>query len=142
MPLIDDKLKEKLTAQERKLRFEEFVKEQKAAGKKGMRLACLQTQGHRDFYGTATFGRGLYQSKWIFQEGDNPKVLLYPKKKEAEDYAKELQKLLKDNGYPGSRAWVQEVVLRTIKTHPYSALVMPEEVYSPDERYIICMKVK
>ena len=59
MPLIDDKLKEKLVAQERKLSFEDFVKEQKASGKKGMKLACLQTHGHRDFYGTATFGRGL-----------------------------------------------------------------------------------
>ena len=45
MPLIDDKLKEKLVAEERKLRFEEFVKEQKAANHKGFKLACLQTQG-------------------------------------------------------------------------------------------------
>ena len=118
MPLIDDKLKEKLVAQERKMRFEEFVKEQKAANHKGFKLACLQTHGHRDFYGTATFGRGLYESKWIFQG--------IPRK----------------NGYPGSKVWVQEVVLRTIKTHPYSALIMPVEVYAPDERYIICMKVK
>ena len=58
------------------------------------------------------------------------------------DYAKELQKILKDNGYPGSKVWVQEIVLRTIKPHPYSALIMPTEVYSSDERYIICMKVK
>lgn len=142
MPLIDDKLKEKLVAQERKLRFEEYVKEQKAAGKKGMKLACLQTQGHRDFYDAATFGRGLYESKWILQEGDNPKVMLYPKRKEAEEYAKELQGILRKNGYPGSKVWVQEVVLRTIKPHPYSALIMPVEVYASDERYIICMKVK
>lgn len=142
MPLIDDKLKETLVAQERKLRFEEFIKEQKAAKHKGYKLACLQTHGHRDFYGTATFGRGLYDSKWIFQEGDNPKVLQYAKRKEAEDYAKELHKLLKENGYPGSKVWVQEIVLRTIKNHPYSALIMPTEVYSSDERYIICMRVK
>ena len=142
MPLIDDKLKEKLVAQERKLRFEEFVKEQKAAKHKGYKLACLQTHGHRDFYGTATFGRGLYDSKWIFQEGDTPKVLQYAKKKDAEDYAKDLQGILRKNGYPGSKVWVQEIVLRTIKTHPYSALIMPTEVYSADERYIICMRVK
>ena len=61
---------------------------------------------------------------------------------EAEDYAKDLQDILRKNGYPGSKVWVQEVVLRTIKTHPYSALIMPTEVYAPDERYIICMKVK
>ena len=142
MPLIDDKLKEKLVAQERKLSFEDFVKEQKASGKKGMKLACLQTHGHRDFYGTATFGRGLYQGRWIIQESDNPKVLLYDNQKDAKDYAKELQKLLRSNGYPGSKAWAQEIAIRTIKTHPYSGLVMPVDVYAPEVRYIICMKVK
>ena len=142
MPLIDEELEKKLVKEERKLRFGEFVKEQKAANSKGMKLACLQTHGHRDFYGAATFGRGLHEGKWIFQEGDNPKVLLYPKRKDAEKYAKELQEILRKNGYPCGKVWVQEVALRTIKPHPYSALVMPTESFSNDERYIICMKVR
>ena len=142
MGLIDKELQRKHVMEERLLRFGEFVKEQKAKKSKGMAKACLQSEGYRDFYGKVVFGFGMHRSLWILPEADNPKVLLYAKYDEAKEYAAKLQKLLRDNGYPFSKAWAEQVVVRSSQKHPYSQLVLPTDSYEKEDRFIIRMRVK
>ena len=142
MGLIDKELQLKHVKEERLLRFTEFVKEQKAKKSPGMARACLHSEGHRDFYGKVVFGTGMHNSMWILPDKENPKVLLYEKQSDARDYAKTLQKVLRDNGYPFSQAWAEPVAVRSVKEHPYSKAILPTVTYESDSRYIIQMVVK
>lgn len=142
MGLIDKELQLKHVKEERLLCFEEFVKGQKAKNSPGMARACLHSEGHRDFYDKVVFATGMHENLWIFSCSDNPKVLLYEKLADAKAYAKTLQKTLRDNGYPFSKAWAEPVAVRTITEHPYSKAVLPTITYESAPRYIIQMVVK
>ena len=142
MGLIDKELLRKHAAEERLLRFTEFVKEQKAKKSPGMARACLQSEGYRDFYGKVVFGTGMYHSLWVISEADNPKALFFPKRSDAKEYAKKLQKILRDNGYPFSKAWAEQVAVFTSKAHPYSGVILPTVTYEPEDRFIILMRIK
>jgi len=142
MPVIDEELEKTHAKEERKRRFVEFVKEQKAAGKKGMENGCLQTEGYRDFFGQAEFTGGRMFGHWILPADKNGKALLFKEEKAAKAYAKDLEKALKDNGYPKSKAWAEQVTVRNKKAHPYSILRAPTYTFETEERYLIRMKVK
>ena len=142
MGLIDKELQQTHVKEERLMRFTEFVREQKAKKSPGMAKACLQSEGYRDFYGKVVFGTGMHNSLWILPGGDNPKALLYTKRADAEGYAKTLQKILRDNGYPFSRAWAEQVAVSSSKPHPFSKVIPPTVTYEKEERYIIQMIVK
>ena len=142
MGLIDKEIQRKHVVEERLLRFTEFVKEQKEKKSKGMAQACLHSEGYRDFYGKVVFEFGMHRSLWILPAKDNSKVLIYTKQSEAKEYAKKLQKILRDNGYPFSKAWVEPVAVLTSKDHPYSKLVLPTLTYESEDRYIILMRVR
>ena len=139
MGLIDRELQRKHATEERLLHFTEFVKEQKVKNSRGMPRACLQSEGYRDFYGKVVFGTGMRRSLWILPQDENPKVLLFTEKAEAKEYAKKLQKILRDNGYPFSKAKVEQVAVRSSKAHPYSGFVLPTVSYT--ERFIIMMRI-
>ena len=104
MGLVDRELQRKHATEERLLRFTEFVREQKVKNSKGMPRACLQSEGYRDFYGKVVFEIGMHRSLWILSMKENPKVLLFSEKVEAKEYAQKLQKILRQNGYPYSKA--------------------------------------
>ena len=142
MGLIDKELQLKHVKEERLLRFTEFVKEQKAKKSPGMARACLHSEGHRDFYGKVVFGTGMHNSLWILPASENPKALLYEKQSDAKSYAKTLQKVLRDNGYPFSKAWAEPVAVLSSKEHPYSKAVLPTITYESAPRYIIQMTVR
>lgn len=142
LTVMDKELEQPHVKEERKLRFEEFVKTQKADGSPGMARACLQSIGYRDSYGPVTFATGMHKGLWILPAGDNPKALLYTKRADAESYAKDLQKILRSNGYPFSKAWVEQVAVLSLKAHPYSKLIAPTESYETADRFLICMRVK
>ena len=84
----------------------------------------------------------MHNSLWILPGGDNPKALLYTKRADAVAYAKTLQKILRDNGYPFSRAWAEQVAVSSSKPHPFSKVIPPTVTYEKEERYIIQMIVK
>ena len=140
MGLIDKELQQKHAAEERVLNFTRFVKAQKAKNSRGMISACLMSEGYRDYYGEVVFGFGMYRSLWILPTDKNPKVLIFADRKEAKEYAKKLQKILRDNGFPFSKAWVEPVAVSSSKPHPYSGFILPTVSY--EERFIIRMKVK
>ncbi len=142
MGLIDKELEQKHVKEERLMRFTEFVKEQKAKKSPGMDRACLHSEGYRDFYGKVVFDVGMHNSLWVLPAGSNGKVLLYEKRSDAKAYAKTLQKILRDNGYPASRAWAEPVAVSSTKEHPYSKLALPTVTYEEKERYIIQMYIK
>lgn len=142
MGLIDKELQRKHATEERLLHFTEFVKEEKEKNSRGMRRACLMSEGYRDFYGEVVFGFGMHKSLWVLPVKENPKVLIFSKRIEAKEYAKKLQKILRDNGYPFSKAWPEQVAVRNSKDHPYSKLILPSLSYEPEERFIILMKVR
>ena len=142
MAVIDKELQRKHATEERLLRFKEFVKEQKEKKSKGMSQAGLQSEGYRDFYGEVVFGVGMHRSLWILPDKENPKVLLFTKRKDAREYAKKVQKILRDNGYPFSKAWAEQVAVRSSKAHPYSGLILPSDSYESDDRFMILMRVK
>ncbi len=139
MGLIDKELQRKHAAEERLLRFAEFVKEQKSKNSKGMSRACLQSEGYRDFYGEVVFGVGMHRSLWILPAKENPKALLFAKRSDAKEYAKKLQKILRENGYPFSKAWAEQVAVRTCKPHPYSGFAHPTVTY--EEQFMILMHI-
>ena len=140
MGLIDRELQSKHATEERLLHFTEFVKEQKGKNSKGISRACLHSEGYRDYYGNVVFGAGMHRSLWILPLEDNPKVLLFSEKNEAKEYAEKLQKILRANGYPFSKAKVEPVAARISKPHPYSGFVRPTISY--DEKFIIMMKIR
>lgn len=142
MPVIDEELEKVHTKEERKLRFGEFVAAQKAAGKPGEDNACLQTEGFRDFYGKAIFARGMHSEHWILPADQNGKALLFKDKKKAAAYAKELQTILREKGYPASRAWAEQVSVRTTTPYPYSKLRAPKVSFEAEERFLIRMRVR
>ena len=142
MAVIDKELQRKHATEERLLRFAEFVKEQKAKNGSGMNRACLQSEGYRDFYGEVVFGVGMHRSLWILPDKENPKVLLFTKLKDAKEYAKKVQKILRDNGYPSSKTWIEQVAVRSSKAHPYSGLILPSDSYESEDRFIILMRVR
>ena len=142
MPLIDKELQQKHVKEERLMRFTEFVKEQKAKKSPGMDRACLQSEGYRDFYGKVVFGFGMHNSLWILPGGENSKALLFAKRADAEDYAKTLQKILRSNGYPFSRAWAEQVAVSSTTNHPYSKVILPTVTYEKEDRFIIQMVIK
>ena len=142
MGLIDKELQLKHVKEERLLRFTEFVREQKTKNSPGMARACLHSEGHRDFYGKVVFGTGMHGSLWILPDKENAKVLLYEKKADAVAYAKTLQKVLRDNGYPFSKAWAEPVAVQSTKDHPYSKAILPDITYESAPRYIIQMIVR
>ena len=119
--LIDKELKQKHAAEERLLRFAEFVREQKAKGSPGISRACLLSEGYRDFYGQVVFAYGMHRSLWILPAGENPKVLLFSKQEEAR---------------------AEQVAVRTSKNHPYSRLFLPTHSFEPEDRFIILMRIK
>ena len=140
--LLDEEQKKPHAAEERLMRFGEFVKEQKAKKSPGMPMACLQSEGYRDFYGKLVYGVGMHRHMWLFSPSDNSKAVLYKERKEAAEYAKKLQKSLRDNGYPASRAWAEQVAVFKSEKHPYSGLIRPTVTIESEERYIIQMIVK
>lgn len=142
MGTIDKEMKQTHATEERLLRFKEFVKEQKDKKSPGMPLACLHSEGYRDFYGKVVYASGMHHHKWLFSQGDNPKVVVFEDRKEAEEYAKKLQKILRENGYPFSRARAEQVAVFKSEKHPYSGLVLPTVTIESEERYIIQMVVK
>ena len=107
-----------------------------------MARACLLSEGYRDFYGQVVFGFGMHRSLWILPAGDNPKALLFSKRDEARAYAQKLQKILRDNGYPFSKAWAEQVAVCSTKAHPYSGLILPTCSYEPEDRFLILMRIK
>ena len=141
MAVIDKEIKRKHASEERLLCFKEFVKEQKGKGSKGMNRACLQSEGYRDFYGEVVFGVGMLKSLWILPTEKNPKVLIFDKQSDAKEYAQKIQKILRENGYPFSKAWHEPVAVRTSKDHPYSKLVTTTS-YESENRFIIMMRVR
>jgi hypothetical protein len=140
MGLIDEELQRKHAIEERLLNFARFVMAQKAKNSRGMGKAALMSEGYRDFYGEVTFGLGMYRSLWILPTDKNPKVLIFADRKEAKEHAKKLQKILRGNGYPFSKAWVEPVAVRSSKPHPYSGFILPTISY--EEKFIIRMKVR
>lgn len=142
MAVIDKEMKEKHASEERILRFGEFVKEQKEKKSPGMAMACLQSEGYRDFYGKLTYGGGMHRHMWLFSTSDNGKAVIFEDRKEAAEYAKKLEKLLRDNGYPSSRAWAEQVAIYKTEKHPYSGFVMPTVTIESTDKYIIQMVVK
>ena len=139
---MDKELKLPHVQQERLLRFEAFVKEQKQKKSPGMPLACLQNEGYRDFYGKLTYGSGMHRHMWIFPQADNPKAVLFANRKEAVEYAKKLEKILRDNGYPFSRARAEQVAVCKSEKHPYSGFILPTVTFESADRFIIQMVVK
>lgn len=142
MGLIDKELQRKHAAEERLLRFAEFVKGEKAKNSRGMARACLHSEGYRDFYGEVVFGVGMHKSLWILPMEKNPKVLIFTKRDEVREYAQKIQKILRENGYPFSKAWSEPVAVRNSMEHPYSKLVLPTISYESEDRFIIMMKVR
>ena len=142
MGLIDPEMKQKHAQEERLLRFGEFVKAQKEQKSPGMAQACLQSEGYRDFYGKLVFGTGMHRHMWIISLADNPKAVLFDNKKEAVDYAKKLEKLLRSNGYPFSKARAEQVAIYKSERHPYSGFILPTITYESADRFIIRMTVK
>ena len=142
MGVMDKELQRKHATEERLLRFKEFVKEQKAKNSKGMARACLQSEGYRDFYGEVSFGFGMHKSLWILPTKENPKALIFTKRDEVKEYAKKIQKILRENGYPFSKAWAEPVAVRNSKDHPYSKWISPTISYESEDRFIIMMKVR
>ena len=142
MGLIDKELQRKHATEERLLRFKEFVKAEKAKNSKGMHRACLMSEGYRDYYGEVVFGFGMHKSLWVLPMNKNPRALIFTKRAEAKEYAKKLQKILRDNGYPFSKAWPEQVAVRNEKAHPYSKLILPSLSYESEDRFIIMMKVR
>ena len=140
MGVIDEELQRKHATEERLLNFTRFVMAQKAKNSGSMIQAALMSEGYRDFYGEVTFGLGLHRSLWILPTDKNPKVLLFSTRKEAKEHAAKVQKILRENGYPFSKAWVEPVAVRTSKPHPYSGLVRPTISY--EEKFIILMRVR
>ena len=142
MGLIDKEMKEPRVQAERLLWFTNFVKEEKKKNSPGMPLACLQNEGFRDFYGKLVYGSGMHRHMWIFSEGDNGKAVLFDDRKEAVEYAKKLEKILKDNGYPASQARAEQVAVYKTEKHPFSGLIMPTVTFESADRFIIQMIVK
>ena len=140
MGMIDKELQRKHATEERLLNFKAFVKEQKAKNSKGMGKACLMSEGYHDYYGEVVFGFGMHRSLWILPTDENPKVLIFSERKDAKEYAEKLQKILRENGYPFSKAWVEPVAVRSSKPHPYSGFILPTLSY--EEKFIIRMKVR
>ena len=140
MGLIDKELQQKHAAEERVLNFTRFVKAQKAKNSRGMSSACLMSEGYRDYYGEVVFGFGMHRSLWILPTDKNPKVLIFADRKEAKEHAEKVQKILRGNGYPFSKAKAEPVSARTSKPHPYSGFVRPTISY--DEKFIIMMKIR
>ena len=140
MGMIDEELQRKHATEERILHFTDFVKAQKVKNSKGMSKACLMNEGYRDYYGEVIFDFGMYRSLWILPTDKNPKVLIFAVRIEAKEYAEKLQKILRGNGYPFSKAWVEPVAVRSSKPHPYSRFVLPTVSY--EEKFIIRMKVR
>ena len=142
MGVMDKELKQKHATEERLLRFGEFVKEQKEKKSPAIPQACLQSEGYRDFYGKLVYGSGMHQHKWIFSQAENPKAVIFEDRKEAVEYAKKLEKLLRSNGYPGSKAWAEQVVVYKSEGHPYSGFILPTVTFESGDRFIIQMIVK
>lgn len=140
MGVIDEELQRKHATEERLLNFTRFVMAQKAKNSKGMGQAALMSEGYRDFYGEVTFGMGLHRSLWVLPMDKNPKVLLFSDRKEAKEHAEKVQKILRGNGYPFSKAKAEPVSARTSKPHPYSGFVRPTISY--EEKFIIMMKIR
>lgn len=84
----------------------------------------------------------MHNSLWILPLGDNPKALLFPNRPEAQAYAKTLQRILRDNGYPFSKAWAEQVAVSTATAHPYSRLVRPTVTFETEDRFLIRMCIK
>lgn len=142
MGMMDQELEQTHAKEERRLRFEEFVKAQKAAGSPGMPSACLMNTGYRDSYGPVRFEKGMHNGLLILSANDYPKALLYTKRADAETYAKELKKILRGGGYPGSQVWADQVAVRTTKPHPYSRMKRPTQTYAEGEHYLIRMSIR
>ncbi len=128
MGLIDKELKQKHAAEERLLRFAEFVREQKAKGSPGMSRACLLSEGYRDFYGQVVFAYGMHRSLWILPAGENPKVLLFSRQEEAQAYAKKAPEdppgqrlpLQQGPGRAGGGPHLEKPsLLQTLPAHPF-----------------------
>ena len=142
MATIDTELKQPHVVEERLNRFKEFVKEQKDKKAPGMPMACLQNEGYRDFYGKLVYGSGMHNHMWIFCRGDNSKAVVFEERKEAAEYAKKLEKLLRENGYSSSKAWAEQVAIYKSEGHPFSGFIMPTVTFESGDRFIIQMIVK
>ena len=143
MPYIDKEMEYNHVVEERKLCFEEFVKEQKATGSSGMRNAALCSNGHRDFYGSIEFvGGRMHQGLWVFEPGKHPRVLIYRDRKAAQKYAKDLLPLLKNGGYGSSKVWVEKIAVRNLQPNNLSALMSPGVSYESGDCFVIRMRVQ
>ena len=143
MGVIDKELLLTHVVEERKLRFEEFVREQQSDGGKKLKDAALCSKGHRDFYGPITFQGGMmHRHLWVIPGDKIGDILIYKNRTQAEGYAKELLPILKNNGYGGSKVWVEKIAIRREKENPLSGLMSPKVSYEDEELYIIRMIVR
>ena len=142
MGLLSEDMKKPLVETERLARFGAFVKAEKDKKSPGMPQAYLKNEGFGDSYGKLGYGTGMHRHMWIFQESDNPNAVLYDNRKEAEAYAKKLEKLLRDNGYPSSRARAEQVAVCKSEGHPFSGWILPTVTFESADRFIIQMRVK
>lgn len=143
MGMIDKELLMTHVVEERKLRFEEFVKEQSASGGGKIKDAVLCSKGHRDFYGKLTFQRGvIHKALWVIPGDKLGDILIYKDRAMAEGYAKALLPLLKNNGFGGSKVWVERIAIRNEASNPLSGLMSPKVTYDDEDKYIIRMIVR
>ena len=143
MPYMDSGLEMPHVIEERRLHFEQFVIEQKGKGNPGMPKAALHCIGHRDSYGPIIFEPGITRKgQWVLPQGQNPKVLIYKNRDEAENYAKSLLPILRNNGFFNSTVRVQRISVHYVFPNCHSSLLDPDESWEDEDRYIIRLKVQ
>ena len=143
MPYINPGLEGPHVIEERRLNFEQFVIDQKGKGSPGMLKAALHSVGHRDSYGPVVFEPGITRrGQWVLPMGKNGKVVIYMNREEAENYAKSLVPILRNNGYFFSKVWVEKISVHITMPNAHSAVIAPGEIWEDDDRFIIRMKVQ
>lgn len=143
MPYMDPGLEMPHVIEERRLHFGQFVIEQKGKGNPGMPNAALHCIGYRDSYGPIIFEPGITRKgQWVLPQGQNPRVLIYTNRDEAEAYAKSLLPILKLNGYIYSKVWVEKISVHITIPYAHFALANPSDIWEDDNRFVIRMKVQ
>lgn len=142
MVYMEKELETAHVIEERRINFEQFIKDQAAKKNPGMIHAALHNQGFRDSFGPVVFDNELRKGLWVISDAGNDRVVIYTNRDEALAYAKSLVPIMKLYGYMFSKAWVQQVVVRHAFPHAYSGLMSPSELWEEDDRYIIRLRVQ
>lgn len=145
MRVIDSALQAPHVVETRRKAFEDFVREKNMGGYAGTGWtdAALCNVGYADYFGPVTFERGMYNGCWIIPDGgDNGKVLIFPSRKDAQNYGNTLLPVLKSNGYANSKVYVQQVAFHSSSPRSFMGSLANSESYDDRNRFILRIKVR